>query len=404
MKKYFKLFEECFIVNGIENYAVYNVLTSNIYNLDLSEGEFCALTENNIDVEEASEKSGLSKQDTNMFIKKMVNAGLGMEHDFPVSSDKFNLLPAWIDKIFFKQAQTINKATLSLDFKCSEKCDFCGNPDYCNRYKCLSCNGINNEPATDGTVFKILDLLAARDCKELYLKNGDLFSDWQRALKIIDYALSVGIEKIKINVVHPIEDAQIINDMKSRNISLIYQCYLKDSNQIDTSFEKIRFLSDLNVTYFLLVKFEQKELAMAMAKKMLSTYPACSILVDFIVSSDKDCVPEEYFQIERTLGKVNFVNFSIRQSRNECFFKSIYFDRNGNVYPCAGLTNEKIGEINSVKDTFRFKNLSKFYEMALCNKEKCTECELRYACNNCEALNYTFTNTYSENILCAKSK
>lgn len=45
MKKYFKLFEECFIVNGKTNYAVYNVITGKVFTLPVNEGMFCALTE-----------------------------------------------------------------------------------------------------------------------------------------------------------------------------------------------------------------------------------------------------------------------------------------------------------------------------------------------------------------------
>lgn len=137
---------------------------------------------------------------------------------------------------------------------------------------------------------------------------------------------------------------------------------------------------------------------------MMSSYPNIPLLLDFIVSSNQADVPDEYFRIESTFGNISFASYSLRQMHNECFYMNFYFDRNGDIYPCAGLKHEKTGSIDSIGDALRADNLKRFYHMSLGQKAVCSECELRYACNSCESLNYTFLNSYDRNVLCFHDK
>lgn len=403
MKKYFKLFEECFIVNGKNNYAIYNVISGKVYSISVNEGKFCALAENNYQIEEASINVGLSLDDTEKVVAKLVEAGLGGEYDFPVSSDKISVFPKWMEKTFFKQANRISRATIELDYECNENCFFCLDDSFTNRYKCLTCNGKGMETTSDDDdiIFKIIDIISARNCKELYLKNGDLINNWKRTSKIIEYARNYGIDEIKISVVRPIADEKIINALKHKNISVVYQLCLSEFTDIDYVLQQLNILTELRVTFLLLIKFEQKDSVMNLINTLLSRYPKIPILVDFIISSKRTDVNDEYFKIESTFGNVNFINYSLRQAHNECFYMSFCFDRKGDIYPCAGL-KQKIGNISTLSQTFKNSNLKRFYNMSLSKKSECSECELRYACNVCESLNYTFNNNYAENILCFK--
>lgn len=79
-----------------------------------------------------------------------------------------------------------------------------------------------------------------------------------------------------------------------------------------------------------------------------------------------------------------------------------YFDSQGNIFPSAGLTKEKMGDIYSLPETFKSQNLSRFWDMALDKKEPCRNCSLRYACNNCESLNNDLYGNFAKNALCSK--
>ncbi len=402
MKKYFKLFEECYIVSGKDKYTLYNVLTGNIYEIDEKRGKFCLLSENNMDIENACNNSGLLLSEAKIFIKEMESATLGMMSDFPIAMDKLNILPKWTEKMFFKQSHGINKATIGMDYDCSNSCSFCGNDAVTNRYKCWSCNSTSRSPIADDVAFRIIDIISERDCKELYLKEGDLLSDWGKTLRIVDYALNRGIEKVLLNIIHPIDDMTIINDMRVRNISLVLQRYIEKKKQIELIMSESRKYEGLDVTYILLTELDNKETIMQVAQNISQMY-SYKLLIDFMIPNKLENVSKEYFDIERIIGKIDLVSYSIRQFHNECFYKNCYFDKEGNVYPCAGLKNRKYGDIDSMPETFRSENLGNYWNMSLSKKQECKECSMRFACNNCESLNYTLTGSHDRNVLCVKT-
>lgn len=404
MKKYFKLFEECFIVNGKTNYAVYNVITGKVFTLPVNEGMFCALTENNQEIEEARIKAVLSAEEAEKVVDKLIQAGLGDVYDYPVSADKVNIMPKWTEKTFFKQAPRLNRATIELDYPCGGNCNFCSSGRLINRFRCLTCNGTGTESASDQTVFRIIDLISERGCEELYLKNGDLIGNWEHTYKVIGYAHDRGIQTVKISVVRPLDDPEIIRELIRRDIAVVYQLYLSEPVDLDAVLRQIDLLSEIKVTYLLLVSFEQKESAFKVINTMMSKYPNIPLLLDFIVSSNQADVPDEYFRIESTFRNISFASYSLRQMHNECFYMNFCFDRNGDIYPCAGLKHEKTGSIDSIDDALRADKLKRFYHMSLGQKAVCSECELRYACNSCESLNYTFLNSYDRNVLCFHDK
>lgn len=400
MKQYFKLVEECYVISGEEAYALYNVMTGNVFQLNCEEGYFCTLVEDNMQIDKACKESNLSLEAAEKLISNLESVGLGMQSDYPVTMDKLNVLPKWSEKTYFKYSIAVNKATIDVSFECSNNCNFCNDASVTNKLRCISCNG-KNSPIHLETAYKIIDILSARECKELYLKNGDLLSDPDKLMKIVDYAKERGIENISLNIVKPITNSMFLKYVENKNISLILQRTIDANTPIDTIINEARHYLGTNALFLLLTYIENSDKVKQVALTLAQQFNLRAA-IDFLVSKNMDAISDKYFEIESHIGTVNLISFSIRQLHNECFYRNCYFDSQGNIFPCAGLTKEKLGDIYSLPETFKSQNLSRFWDMALDKKEPCRNCSLRYACNNCESLNFDLYGNFAKNVLCSK--
>lgn len=403
MNKYFKLFEECYLVYGTDNYAIYNILTGCVYQINMSEGAFLAQTENNITIQQAADKAGYSTNEINTLIDKLISTNLGMLSDTPVTVEKLTVLPKWTDKLYFKQSAIIQRASIGLNCNCAKNCYFCKNNQYTNKYRCYSCNGVNDgDMISKDKAQQIIDFLSQKGCKKLFLKNGDLIGDWDRVKEIIEFAQNKGITDITLSIVSSVIDSKYLEYFKVRDISIMKQCMVIPGENEEIFNEAIKYRNNGNKCIFLLLgNINQVEQLQWVANVLREKYQY-QALTDLIVSADSRDINARYWEIESSLVAIGIDLFSIRQNNNECFFQSCYFDEKGLAYPCNGMMQAPYGDINELCHTFQGDNLSFHWETPLKSKKNCKKCELRYACNNCDALNYTLLKNTDVNVLCPK--
>lgn len=117
----------------------------------------------------------------------------------------------------------------------------------------------------------------------------------------------------------------------------------------------------------------------------------------------KDEVALNYLDKFKFLKRTSIESFSFNQYYNSCLGGLIYFDQNGDVYPCPNLLDFKFGNIDDFKQVWNEEGLHKFWhETSIDNIKKCRTCSVRYACNNCRANEYILGGNILEEITCSK--
>ncbi|MEN8435944.1 hypothetical protein NX821_003204 (plasmid) [Clostridium septicum] len=404
MMKYFKLFEECYLVNGDKKDAIYNILSGDIFSVESDEKKLLVQTENNISIVDACKEAGINICIAKTFFDKLIDYRLGSYSETPITAEKLELLPKWMEKMFFKLPPVINRSTISLGNQCNLECDFCGSKNKTNKLKCLTCTG-NESNEIDfielEKAYQIIDLLVKYECTELYLKGGNLLLNWNILKYIIDYSLKSGIKNVVLNLVSSIEEIEVIEYLRKNNISLMIQKYITEDYDIQNIINDIKKYEGINHMHLFLADYKIKNYVFNFYNLLIQNNIK-NIMFDFIVPSELNLVPPEYIKDLSTLQRVSIESLSINKKYNPCFYKSCHFDNIGNIYPCSGLLDFKYGDIDNIANTFKEENLNTFWKFNKDSLPKCKLCELRYACNDCRGLTYSLTGDLYENIVCMK--
>lgn len=91
--------------------------------------------------------------------------------------------------------------------------------------------------------------------------------------------------------------------------------------------------------------------------------------------------------------QVDFQNYEMYESYNYCFRKGVFVEKNGDIYPCIGLSKSKfyLGNIEEgIYKVFRGKDFKYYWEYNNFCDEMCNQCGERLMCVNCKA--YSFLN------------
>ena len=202
MIKYFRLFEECILVDGANSeYAIYNLLTGDVFQLKKHETEIISLCENKMSINNIIEKLNFCNKEIINFLDKLVDADLGFYSENPVYIEKMFMDYSWLDLTFLKERPVVNKSFLILESNCTSNCYYC-NKEYTRKKGCVGCfkqENIKNTTTLEEYFFA-LDKLKKLGTKEIYITGGDIFLNFERNMEVLKYANNLGFEKIVVYI------------------------------------------------------------------------------------------------------------------------------------------------------------------------------------------------------------
>ena len=109
--KFFRLNEEVYFIPGSIS-SLYNLFTGEVYIIDKFDAEVLIKAEQGYDI---------SNYENYDIFKKLILKKMGRFYRSSVFIEKINLLPEWLNFIYFKPAPKINSVTISLS-KCKNNC------------------------------------------------------------------------------------------------------------------------------------------------------------------------------------------------------------------------------------------------------------------------------------------
>lgn len=402
MKKYFRLYEECFLISGDqENSAIYNVFDGNIYKITNVEKKILLMLENNIDIDYVIKNNlTLGREEILNKLKLYEQNELGTFYEKPVHINKLVVDYDTMDKMPYAAPCKLSRVILSLSNQCSGSCKICYPNTYlCDKGSCIVCNGTEKKCHTqymEKDVYeKILNTVFKLGCEELYIKVPDLNFNIDYICECLEIVYQYKFKNITLIVGYGMDNERYIKRLSKYKIHIILQ-YIVENKLTKNQINKIQNIKEKCTILFITLEENMRSALVAELKeKKLDISYIITTLVEYKYAID-------YFKSKKKhIGKTDIYSFSYNKYYNNCLNGIMYFDQQGNIYPCPGLLNFKLGNIDSIKNVWHEDGILKFWHLTKDKVKGCSRCLMRYVCSNCLANEYILGKDIYTNVSCS---
>ncbi|MDR2667024.1 MAG: hypothetical protein LBB34_02830 [Holosporales bacterium] len=334
MKKYFRLYPECYLIPGIRSAVIYNILNRNAVELNGKEMETVI----------ASEKNNIVDSEDELF-GKLADFEYGCFLDSQVYIDKLRPYDAYNLELFWKNIPNIQFAIFQITNDCSLTCEDC------EMSVCPSClkfpDYSASKPLQLSDYSNILPKLREQGLKKVILTGGDI-SKFSQLSKLVNLIKSFELDILMcVNGLHPI-------NVKDKNIEIYLS--MKNGQSIDQVNANFKEFS--NVTVFCRDNFSNIPSTWRSAKTITKT-------------------------LTHSFSPVSIDEFFVKEHYVACLLGKLYVNHVGDIYPCWGNTKKKLGNILNVNlAKINFELYEQFWRKfpALYG---CRKCPKYHGCNHC---------------------
>lgn len=395
---YFKLYPECHLIQGACNGAIYNLLTGDVISIDHYEKELLSKCENNAPIKSLIEME---------ILKTFEEKNLGTFYESPIYVEKyrFGLLKEVLK--FVRESAMLHCAYIELTNACNLDCYFCYDEINSRRILSLGCSKWKIDEKNrlelndwENLLYQLYNL----GCKNIVITGGNpLISDIFKNIIKLARDLNFGISTITNAVNLSKEDA---NFLKKYSVHLIVQVFSNDAEINDAitrtpgSFNAL--INNLTIIKNINLKFSMNLLILRNNQdnieniiKFYQEFSPENIVVNYIypISNNDPFAPSKLinklFVNQKNLPrKTSLIDFSVKSGYSHCLFGRLAITCDGKVLPCIGLRDEIIGHIKkeTLSELFNKEKFDVYWEMSGDKIEICKDCEYRYACSTCRAV------------------
>jgi radical SAM protein with 4Fe4S-binding SPASM domain len=369
---YFKLNPECYFIKGKTRGAIFDLIEGKIFALNRHETEIITHCERNECVNGGDE-----------FLRDLKQRCLGNFYSKKTYIQKLRI-GSPIEKQQIGRPPQLYRAFLEINNSCNRNCWFCGYYGIKRSLGCIGCNKWNG----DGESLdikrwnEIIDELRLLDCRNIYITGGDLTISWDRTIDILNCTTGKFIDIYLI--------------IHRQNLSENVLCDLPKDVKLIIQTENANDIHDDGFTYLLisnpLVKLDPR---IILNKNILLDY-----VIDDVnyVTSDLPIMSKSKIHSQSIYQFLNNIEY------HPCLGHTLAICYNGDVIPCPMMRHHVLGNVRLRKLHTIFKNwdagINKFWTLNLDKIEKCTDCEFRYVCNDCRALEERLTGKLEGKRLC----
>lgn len=368
---YFRLNPECYFIRGKKCGAIFDLIEKEMYALNPHETELITSYERNNPVCGDEE-----------FLKELKAYLLGNFYPNKTYIQKLRLGSASKTP---SDPPEFDRAFLEINNSCNRDCNFCGYYGIKRSLGCVGCNKWNETgaPLALDRWKGLIDELRNLDCKDIFITGGDLTLAWDKAMEILDYASG------KFNDIYVILHEQslserIITDLRNK-FRIIVQTENIHSRPLEGS------------TSLLVVKPDDLGNVSDINNK--------NVMLDFVIE-DLSKLPNGLpITSKKKLNPPNMYQFLHNIKHHPCLGNMLTICHDGNVIPCPMMRSYSFGNVRdkALYTIFekRMDDINKFWDLTLDYIESCTECEFRYACSDCRALEKSLTGRLDGKIMCS---
>ena len=403
-KNYFRLNTYIHLVSEGETGKIYNLISGNIYSLDIEKNSLLRKCESNIPLNE------IENVDMD-FLDLLYRQNMGRYYKLPVHVEKPT--PGKNQEIESLQPDNTKIETLfvELDNKCNFNCVFCKEGDNtlyrktgCKRWPC---NGkIENLETWKSVIYQITNL----NCNKVVFIGAEPLLSYSMIKELTGYIRQkTNIKDICIYTNVSQLDEEKIAFLKENNISLSVQIFsctnnfqneiTKTEGQLDLVESNLKLLDKNNIKYKLCVLInrlnEDEVESIVKHHKILKR----NIEVEFLYPK-----PHNIYYSKKFLGlmynkknnlqdtKLNL--FFYLQKFHNCYGNQLAITANGEVIPCIMSRQLILGNVrnDTIVSILNNSNYERYKRMTKDKITSCKKCSFRYGCFDCRAIEMSATN------------
>jgi radical SAM protein with 4Fe4S-binding SPASM domain len=342
MKEYFKLFPECYLVNGKKSSVIYDLFTGNVIALNEAESKEILRAENNQKVESSD------------FLSELEKMGVGKYLDAPLYVAKYREWSLVDQFTAWKRPPVTRLAQIQVTNQCNLNCSFCKDR-WCPNCIRLESTGKDVELAT---WLDIIDQLEALKCQNLIITGGEA-------------------------TLYPHMD-ELLGRVKSMAVSVVtngltFEEYLREVNVILNIFPQTAKAPYIQKIMKNVAKINKPQLnAVGLRKEELDNIVKLTNWKDMTVS------PINYVtQGKGTMLKTFATDFFIKSFYDPGLYGRVTITLNGDIIPCF-MSRTPIGNVHGVKlyevmDVL----IDNYWKHSKDKIERCKDCQFRFSCPVC---------------------
>jgi len=369
---YFRLNPECYFIRGRRCGVILDLIDEIMYLLNPEETEIVTSSENNCPITCNEE-----------IFSELKRLRLGNFYYNKVYIQKLRI-GSLSEEMEKGSPPQLNRAFLEINNSCNRNCWFCGYNGISRSLGCMGCNKWkeDGEALTIRRWMQLIDELNCLECRDVIITGGDLTLTWDRTAEILDYA------KGKFANIYVILHEQSLSENIINNFA--------NKTKMIIQTENVNNRSDI---YSTLLTVTPKKWEYIQDELYEHT------LIDFVINNEhslKDSLP---IMSKEKILPIDIYKLSNNVEYHPCLGHTLAISYTGNVIPCPMMRDHCLGNIvdKGLYTIFRdgMNYIEKFWKLNLNKIETCTECEFRYVCSDCRALEERLTGNINGKLICS---
>lgn len=407
---YFRLYSECNLIKGKSRGVIYNLLSGDMFALKPKKLKIIELGESNKSIGEISRLCGLSTGEVQNFLLEVEKTNLGTFFPKPVFIDEYSDRDLRKVEQLIKDPPVLQMAFIELSNRCDLNCHFCTDQPLIRRWGCLGCsrsplNG--RDPISDEHYMELLSQLNKLRCTNLVIGGGNPLMETDKFSNIVKEARAMRFQEIFVVTNGIYMGIDMIRFLKEYNIHPIIPVTSEKAEIFDTNcgqkggfiklVSNLEQLKKLNVPFSLTLVFTHaRKDETEETKNYFQAFSPQNLFRDFFIplkevdqfGTESRQIEKEFFYQNRVLPAIKVKEFYDKLQFNPCLNGKLAITAAGDILPCPEMRNDVLGNIKtkSIQEIFADEALEPYWKLPKEKVEKCKDCEHRYACSDCRAM------------------
>ena len=390
---FFRLNPETRLITGARNGVIYDFLDNKVYDLNSEERSVLKLAEKSKEIEEISRDLGVPEASVMGVLEKFHEKNLGEFYEKKPYIEPLRLKSPLSGGAFYNLPPHMTNFFVELNNNCQHDCPYCGKNTMKRVFSCIGCNvwGDQENVLERDSYKAVLDQAYKLGVGQIFLSGGNVLEDLDMLSAVLDHCEALHFPAIFLtcheNYVNS-DAVNFFNRYKWLNVFLncnfpVSSDVLEIAGAVQCNITLVPVVDVTDMSEKDVVGRIQREYEKVQRRRINWQIDYCS--ADF--TKDYSKIP--LFGKER-VQNATLQFFERCQDYHPCMGGILTISSDGNVYVCRAMREKSLGNVvdTNLSEIMRNrkKEIKKFWNLTRVKIDPCRDCEYRYSCMDCRAI------------------
>lgn len=387
---FFRLNPEARLIPGAKNGVIYDFLGNKMYDLSPEEKFIMELAEKSKEIEEISKDLGIPEASVIKVFNKFKEKNLGEFYEKKPYIEPLRLKSPLSSRAFYDFFPQLTNFFVELNNSCQYDCGYCGSKKK-RVFGCIGCNVWDHKGALDTDSLKgVLDQVYKLGVGQIFLTGGNVLKDLHLLSAVLDHCevlhfpifLTCHENYVNSDAVNFLNGYKWLNIFLNCNFPVSSKA-LEIAGNVQCNLTLVPVVDVTNMGKEEVIEKIQHEYEKVQRRRVSWQIDYCS--ADF----RKDYSKISLFGKERTRN-ATLQFFERCQEYHPCLGGILTISSDGYVYVCRTMREKSLGNVldTNLSEIIRNRKeeIEKFWNVTRDNIAPCRDCEYRYSCMECRAI------------------